>query len=60
VSEPPAAGRDRWDGEGLATLGLGLPELRPGPPALALLTQRTGCPDRYPRKAGIPAKRPLW
>ena len=60
VSEPPAGGRDRWDGEGLATLGLGPPELRLGPPALALLTQRTGCPDRYPRKAGIPAKRPLW
>jgi 16S rRNA (guanine527-N7)-methyltransferase len=60
VSEPPGGGLDRWDEAGLATLGLALAEHRPGPPALAVLAQAGPCPDRYPRKAGLPAKRPLW
>jgi hypothetical protein len=27
---------------------------------VAVLVQATPCPARFPRKAGIPAKRPLW
>jgi 16S rRNA (guanine527-N7)-methyltransferase len=60
VSEPPGGGVDRWDVGALAVLGLGPPELDPGPPALAVLTQAGPAPDRYPRRAGHPAKRPLW
>ncbi len=33
VSEPPGGRSDRWDEAGLAHLGLGAPEQRPGPPA---------------------------
>jgi 16S rRNA (guanine527-N7)-methyltransferase len=60
VSEPPGGRAERWDRAALGELGLDGAELRPGPPALALLTQLAPCPDRYPRKAGLPAKRPLW
>ena len=60
VSEPPGGRSDRWDEARLADLGLGVAEQRPGPPALVVLAQRTACPARYPRKAGLPAKRPLW
>jgi 16S rRNA (guanine527-N7)-methyltransferase len=60
VSEPPGGAADRWDEGGLAALGLAVAEHRSGPPALAVLNQVTPCPARYPRKAGLPAKRPLW
>jgi len=60
VSEPPGGAADRWDETGLAALGLALSALRPGPPALVVLTQRAPCPARHPRRAGLPAKRPLW
>jgi hypothetical protein len=33
---------------------------RAGPPALVVLEQVTPCPARYPRRPGLPAKRPLW
>ena len=57
VSEPPDA-EDRWSGAGL--VGLSAPEKLVGPPSLVVLTQLTACPDRYPRRTGMPAKRPLW
>jgi 16S rRNA (guanine527-N7)-methyltransferase len=60
VSEPPGGGPGRWDAGALVALGLGEPELRPGPPTLAVLTQVGPAPARVPRKAGLPAKRPLW
>ena len=63
VSEPPdPAIRERWPEEGLARLGFG--------PALALgaspehhfvaLTLAGGVDERWPRRPGVPAKRPLW
>ena len=61
VSEPPDApdpGADRWTG--VAQLGLGPPVRSSGPPTLVVLTQRTPCPERFPRRTGVPAKRPLW
>lgn len=58
VSEPPDGEGDRWSGA--EVLGLGPPLLVPGPPALVVLVQERPCPDRYPRRTGIPAKRPLW
>jgi 16S rRNA (guanine527-N7)-methyltransferase len=50
----------RWPLAGAAELGLeplGWYRHRFG---YQLLRQRTLCPDRFPRRAGIPAKRPLW
>ena len=58
VSEPPGGGPDRW--AGADQLGLGLPAAVPGPPALVVLVQTHPCPDRFPRRTGVPAKRPLW
>ena len=57
VSEPPDVA-DRWTGAGV--LGLGEPAILSGPPRLALLVQEGPCPERYPRRTGLPAKRPLW
>ena len=60
VSEPPDGAGDRWPADGLATVGLAVAERRPGPPAVAVLVQDGPCPPRFPRRPGIPAKRPLW
>ena len=59
VSEPPGGG-DRWSPAGLAELGLGAVTTFAGPPALAVAIQEAACPDRYPRRTGVPTKRPLW
>lgn len=57
VSEPPDQ-PDRWPVAGLAEFGL-----RAGPvpsPGLKVLHQQEPCPDRFPRRDGVPAKRPLF
>ena len=59
VTEPPGDS-PRWPASGLAELGLTALEPHPGPPRVQLLQQTTPCPDRYPRRVGIPAKRPLF
>lgn len=58
VSEPPEGAAGRW--EGVAQLGLGHPQRLSGRPALVLLVQESPCPERYPRRTGVPTKRPLW
>lgn len=60
VSEPPGGAPDRWDPTGLAQLGMALSSVTPGPPAVAVLRQVAACADRYPRRVGIPTKRPLF
>ena len=60
VSEPPSGGDGRWPADGLAPLGL-----TPGTTWTTdfhyrSLTQTSPCPDRYPRRTGIPQKRPLF
>jgi 16S rRNA (guanine527-N7)-methyltransferase len=56
VSEPPGDD-ERWIPAGLALLGL----LRgPRLHGCQVLDQTEPCPDRYPRRVGIPAKRPLF
>jgi 16S rRNA (guanine527-N7)-methyltransferase len=55
VSEPPAAA-PRWPDE-LATLGL---VAGPRVGGIQVLTQATPCPERFPRRTGVPAKRPLF
>jgi 16S rRNA (guanine527-N7)-methyltransferase len=59
VSEPPEA-EDRWPAAGVAELQLVATEHRVGPPALQILRQTAPCPERFPRRIGIPAKRPLF
>ena len=67
VSEPPAGGVSRWPSTGLAPLGLevlgGALTLEVAPGQLGtyqVLRQRSVCPERWPRRTGIPAKRPLF
>lgn len=61
VSEPPSASDDRWQLEGLNALGLAKPELhRIGEAGFMVSQLETLCPDRYPRRNGMPEKRPLW
>ena len=58
VSEPPEDA-DRWPAPGLAELGLATRHRTEGP-RLQVLAQVAPCPDTYPRRDGIPAKRPLF
>ena len=61
VSEPPEPDDRRWDEEALASLGLTGPELVAGGSAHAAVFHRAGpLAERWPRKRGIPQKRPLW
>ena len=64
VSEPPQgpAGEEgaRWPAAGLERLGLVLSTVTVGPPRIAVLQQAEACPERFPRRVGIPATRPLW
>jgi 16S rRNA (guanine527-N7)-methyltransferase len=62
VSEPPDTDpNSRWPTAALAELGLTPPVIRHADATtLAVLTHPDRTPDRFPRKAGIPAKRPLW
>jgi 16S rRNA (guanine527-N7)-methyltransferase len=57
VSEPPDA-PDRWPAAALAPLGLA-PVAGAGP-AIRVLRQERSCPEAYPRRSGLPAKRPLF
>jgi 16S rRNA (guanine527-N7)-methyltransferase len=59
VSEPPSAEPARWPPGGLWLLGLARrPEGEPtGWAGLDLVSP---CPDRYPRRVGVPAQRPLF
>jgi 16S rRNA (guanine527-N7)-methyltransferase len=62
VSEPPDGTiLNRWPAEALAELGMSAAVLHEGGGAhLAAMTQLRPCPDRYPRRVGVPAKRPLF
>ncbi len=58
VSEPPEAS-PRWPEEGLAMLGLQLRERTAGP-AFVVIEATRRCPERFPRRVGVPEKRPLF
>jgi 16S rRNA (guanine527-N7)-methyltransferase len=57
VSEPPT-GPDRWPVDHLAQLGLEPSDVTVD--GMKLLRQMSLCPDQYPRRDGLPAKRPLF
>jgi 16S rRNA (guanine527-N7)-methyltransferase len=70
VSDPPSADEEptvdpgaegsRWPVDGLAILGLQTVLRITEPFHFTILKQSEICPDRYPRRTGIPAKRPLF
>jgi hypothetical protein len=62
VSEPPEAppGPPRWPAGGLAELGLACGPEWHTPFHYRTFVQTERCPDRYPRRVGVPAKRPLF
>ena len=60
VAEPPGSSGERWPESGLSRFGLVLVRATTEPSAVALLRQQVECPDRFPRRTGIPAKRPLF
>ncbi len=61
VSEPPGGAPDRWASPQLAELGLSPGRFTHGARAsAALFDHPTATPSRWPRRPGIPSKRPLW
>jgi hypothetical protein len=64
VSEPPdqddAAAAARWPAEPLGQLGLVPAERAREEFEYRVLRQAEACPDRFPRRNGVPAKRPLF
>lgn len=61
VSEPPGGhGFERWPLEPCASLGLQPLLSIEDPNSFVLLRQVSVCPERYPRRVGVPAKRPLF
>lgn len=72
VSEPPVSPEDlgkedlnsevanRWDPIGLERLGMREVEVLVSPFHFVLLRQEALCPERFPRRVGIPSKRPLF
>jgi 16S rRNA (guanine527-N7)-methyltransferase len=56
----PAARLDRWPAEGLARLGLVVERVWTEPFHHRALRLEHPCPDRYPRRDGVPARRPLF
>jgi 16S rRNA (guanine527-N7)-methyltransferase len=60
VAEPPGGAPDRWPSDGLHLLGLVVDGRLVDPVALQRLRLETEPSERYPRRVGIPAKRPLF
>lgn len=65
VSEPPEADGARWPDDGLAMVGLSAPDhLRVGasdhPVHLVRMRLDGEVADRFPRRVGIPTKRPIF
>ena len=61
VSEPPGGDPGRWDEAGLAQLGLTGPEIAVDEGvSVARLRRRGPLDERWPRRTGVPARRPLW
>jgi 16S rRNA (guanine527-N7)-methyltransferase len=56
-TDPPAG---RWPGAELERFGLVPEELVPGAFTYQVLRQVTPCPEQFPRRNGVPAKRPLF
>ncbi len=61
IAEPPGGAPDRWPADGLADLGMRTGHVLFAPTAtLQILEQAEPCPERFPRRVGVAAKRPLF
>jgi 16S rRNA (guanine527-N7)-methyltransferase len=60
VAEPPGGDTRRWPADPLSQLGLEAGATLIEPVALQQLRQTRLCADRYPRRVGLPSKRPLF
>lgn len=60
VSEPPVVRDGRWPPGPLRELGLVPHRSVVSPVHLQVLRSVAPCPPRYPRRTGVPVKRPLW
>lgn len=61
VSEPPGGDQGRWPEGGLARLGMALgPTVAAAGASYQVLLQAVVCDERYPRRTGVPGKRPLF
>lgn len=61
VSEPPGGEPARWPAAGLATLGMRAGAgVQAGGAAYQVVVQASACSDRFPRRVGVAAKRPLF
>lgn len=65
VADPPDHPSSRWPAEGLAEVGLvqenaQVVETDAGPASISSFAAVSVCPSRYPRRVGIPLKRPLF
>lgn len=61
VSEPPGGAPERWASPQLAALGLSPGQFTHGAGASAARFDHSNAtPPRWPRRPGIPSKRPLW
>ena len=61
ISEPPGGAPLRWPDDGLGLVGMTTgPAIAAGGATYQVLRQATPCPDRFPRRVGVPAKRPLF
>lgn len=57
VSEPPEDDGERWPHDGLDRLGMKIVSVGGG---TVVISQQRACPERFPRRVGVPAKRPLF
>jgi 16S rRNA (guanine527-N7)-methyltransferase len=65
VADRPAGQADRWPRDGLAELGLQLESSEvvvtgAGPVSISRIISVSNCGPRYPRRVGVPFKRPLF
>lgn len=61
IAEPPGGDSARWSPDGLATLGMKIGVVHQSTDAtLQVLLQGEPCPERFPRRTGVAAKRPLF
>ena len=61
VSDPPEGGAQRWPAVPLAELGQAVVDhVALGSGHFTRLQQARSCPDRFPRRPGVPARRPLF
>lgn len=59
VTGPEDCG-ERWSSEGVRQLGLEVIDEVGAPYRFTVLKQSAPCPERYPRRTGVPSKRPLF